>query len=203
MAKVPVNGIIAEVDFGERNLTDRTNHEFPHVADFFLYNSSLGKSKMNSFMAALLLVSVAHFVQSPMFLGEHRTAQKPASDASQRAKFETGDMGELLDEDGVRLGFTVYKGSDGSRLLVLYETFESSTAAQKYFEKCVSKAAKLIQRKKTNASNKAVGERAEILLRLDGGKTVPAVLWTDGASFHEIYSESRKNVLGLEAVYQH
>jgi hypothetical protein len=49
--------------------------------------------------------------------------------------------------------------------------------------------------------SRVVGERAEILLRLSAEKAVPAVLWTDGVKFHEMYSSSRDCVLELEKVY--
>ncbi|MGB6882775.1 MAG: hypothetical protein WBE10_01865 [Candidatus Acidiferrum sp.] len=100
------------------------------------------------------------------------------------------------------MGFTAFKGSDGSALMVLYEDFAGSAVAQSYFEKQIAKAAKVIKReKKLNTSGKAVGDRAEILLRLDDGKTIPAVLRTDGLSFHEFYSASRESLLQLEKRY--
>jgi hypothetical protein len=111
-------------------------------------------------------------------------------------------MGELKDEDGVHLGFTGFTGSDGSKLMVLYEGFGSSEAARSYLEKRVAKAAKLVGRdKKVDRAGKIVGERAEILLRFDDGTSMPAILRTDGPQFHEFYSSSRESLLQLEKRY--
>jgi len=113
-------------------------------------------------------------------------------------------MGEMTDEDGVHLGFTNFTGSDGSHLRVLYEGFGNSAGAKKYLEKRIGKAAKLIDRgDKVDSTGKIVGERAEMLLRLNGGKEAFAVLWTDGELFHEIHSLSRESVLQLEKVYRY
>lgn len=46
-----------------------------------------------------------------------------------------------------------------------------------------------------------MGERAEILLRLDDGKVIPAILRTDGPQFHEFSSSSRGSLLQLEKRY--
>jgi len=116
--------------------------------------------------------------------------------------FENTSMGEMQDEDGVHLGFTNLKASDGNALRVLYEDFGSPASAQAFLEKQIAKAVKEVERKKKlNRAGTVVGERAEILLRLSSEKTVPAVLWTDGVKFHEIYSSSRGCVLELERVY--
>jgi len=112
-------------------------------------------------------------------------------------------MGELRDEDGVHLGYTHFKAS-GSNLTVLYEHFASSAKAKDYFAKQLGKAAKIIERKdKLDAEGKVVGERSEILLRINAEKTIPAVLWTDGVKFHEIYSPTRESILKLEKVYKY
>jgi hypothetical protein len=118
--------------------------------------------------------------------------------------FEKTGMGELRDEDGVHLGFTNFTASDGNTLAVLYEDFGSPATAQTYLEKQMAKAAKVIDRQnKLSPDGTVVGERAEILLRLSSEKAIPAVLWTDGVKFHEIYSTSRDSVLELERVYRY
>jgi hypothetical protein len=118
--------------------------------------------------------------------------------------FEKTVMGELRDEDGVHLGFTNFTASDGNTLAVLYEDFGSPATAEAFLEKQMAKAAKVIDRQnKLSPDGTVVGERAEILLRLSLEKTVPAVLWTDGVKFHEIYSTSRDCVLELERVYRY
>jgi hypothetical protein len=110
-------------------------------------------------------------------------------------------MGEL-DDDGVHLGFTNFDASDGSGLRLLYEDFDSPASAQAFFEKQLAKAEKIVERKKKlNAAGGVVGERAEILMRRPPEKSLPAVLWTNGVAFREIYSTSRHSLLELEKVY--
>jgi hypothetical protein len=88
--------------------------------------------------------------------------------------------------------------------VVQYEDFESLEKARSYCEKQLAKSAKIIERgSKRNEGGKVVGERAQILLRRDAGKTIPAVLWTDGVKYHEIYSSSLKDILELEKVYKY
>jgi len=119
-------------------------------------------------------------------------------------QFTVTMTGEGFDEDGGHLGFSQYTASDGTDLTALYTWFSSSEGAQQYFEKQLAKAAEVIERKKKlNSAGKVVGERAQILRRVDPKKAVPAVLWTDGKTFHEIYSSSLKSILQLEKVYKY
>ena len=128
-------------------------------------------------------------------------AQKKAS-TTPKIEFKTTSMGEVFDEDGVHLGFTHFTGSDGSKLTVLYGGFGTPEVAKNYLEKQIAKAAKLVEReKKADSNGKTVGERAEILLRLDDGKAIPAILRTDGPEFHEFSSSSRDSLLQLEKRY--
>ncbi len=111
-------------------------------------------------------------------------------------------MGEVFDEDGVHLGVTHFTGSDGSKLTILYGGFGTPEAAKNYLEKQIAKAAKLVEQgKRVDSSGKTVGERAEILLRLDDGKVIPAILRTDGPQFHEFSSSSHDSLLQLEKRY--
>lgn len=123
--------------------------------------------------------------------------------AMAQAGFKNTAMGEMEDEDGVSLGFTSFKAADGSALTVLYHDFDNREAAHHYFETRIQKAEKLVERKqKVGTSGNIVGERAEVLVHAQYG-SMPAVLWTDGFKFHEIYSSSRKSILKLEKVYQY
>jgi hypothetical protein len=124
--------------------------------------------------------------------------------APEKKGFENTGMGEMRDEDGVHLGFTNFTASDGNTLTVLYEDFGSPATAQAFLEKQMAKAVKIIDRKnKLSPGGTVIGERAEILLRLSSEKAIPAVLWTDGVKFHEIYSTSRDSVVELERVYRY
>ena len=119
-------------------------------------------------------------------------------------EFKPTMMGELLDEDGQHLGFSRYTASDGTQLTALYNWFFGAQGAQEYFDKQLAKAAEVIDRqKKQNSAGKVVGERAQILKRLGPDKTLPAVLWTDGLTFHEIYSLSLSSILQLEKGYRY
>jgi hypothetical protein len=107
-------------------------------------------------------------------------------------------------EDGTHLGITDFKSPDGPGVAVLYATLGTPAKAHEYFEKQLAKAAKVIERKnKLNAAKEVVGERAQILPGLDQETSYPAVLWTDGQTYHEIYSSSLKNVLALEKAYRY
>jgi hypothetical protein len=119
-------------------------------------------------------------------------------------EFTVDAMGEGFDEDGVHLGFSGYTASDDTKLTAVYSYFLNATEAQEYFEKQLAKAAEVIERKKKlNSAGKVVGERAQILKRLGPEKTLPAILWTDGLTFHEIYSSSLKCILQLEKGYKY
>ena len=117
-------------------------------------------------------------------------------------EFKNKGMGELT-EDGVDLSFTVFEASDGVRLTAIHREFDSPLRAREQFDKEVAKARKIIERgKKTDSAGKVVGERAQIIARSSGrGKTVPAVLWTDGPHFYEIVSNSVQDILELEKRY--
>jgi hypothetical protein len=142
-------------------------------------------------------------VQSTTASGD-QASTKTIQSAPKKISFKNTAMGEMRDEDGVHLGFTNFKASDGSTLTLLYEDFGSPATAQAFLEKQIAKAAKVVDRKnKLSPSGTVVGERAEILLRLSSEKAIPAVLWTDGVKFHEIYSTSRDSVLELERVYRY
>src|SRR6202000_2085307 len=130
----------------------------------------------------------SRLVQSTTASGGQAPTKKIQS-APKKISFENTLMGEMRDEDGVHLGFTNFKASDGSTLTVLYEDFGSAATAQAFLEKQIAKAAKVINRKnKLRPDGTVIGERAEILLRLSSERAIPAVLWTDGVKFHEIYS---------------
>jgi hypothetical protein len=119
-------------------------------------------------------------------------------------EFNPTRQGLMLDEDGRGLGFSSYTASDGTDLTAVYWYFYNAPEAQEYFEKQLTKAAAVIERKKKlNAVGTVVGERALILKRVVPQKTLPAVLWTDGLTFHEILSSSLKCILQLEKGYKY
>jgi hypothetical protein len=136
--------------------------------------------------------------------GSGQTSTKRDRSAPKKVTFESTSKGQMEDEAGVHLGFTNFTASDGNTLSVLYKDFGSSANAQAFWEKQLAKAVRVIERKKKlDPTGTVVGERAEILLRLSPQRAIPAVLWTDGVKFHEIYSSSRDNILELEKVYRY
>jgi len=159
---------------------------------------------LSSFFLSATLLSVVPRVARSSQGGTARASTSQNRTTPRKTGFDVISMGELRDKDGVHLGFTLFKASDGSGLTVLYEGFGSPARAQEYFEKQLVQAVRVIERKnKLNALGKVVGERAEILFSVDSKKTMPAVLWIDGELFHEIYSPSRERILELEKVYKY
>jgi hypothetical protein len=117
-------------------------------------------------------------------------------------RFTRGTSGDSI-EDGVDLGFTVYKAADGVSLTVVYNDFDGASQASAFFEKELVRAAKVLSRgQKTDRDGKIVGERAEIHLAKPN-EELNAVMWTDGRKFHEIQSTSLQDILALEKVYKY
>jgi hypothetical protein len=119
--------------------------------------------------------------------------------------FTNVGMGELFDGDeGITLGFTSYKASDGPGVLAMDYKFGSADEARAYFERKISKAIKVVERReKLNRAGKVVGEQVQVQIAFDNKEIGLAVLWTDGEEFREITSLSLKNILGLEKLYRH
>jgi|KBSMisStaDraftv2_1062788.scaffolds.fasta_scaffold496834_2 hypothetical protein len=160
---------------------------------------------MHTKRTSVLLFWLGIFVFGATLLSENsRASINQRQSAPKKTVFKNDVMGEMQDEDGVHLGFTNFTASDGNKLTVLYEDFGIPATAQAFLEKQIAKAVKVIERKKKlNPAGTVVGERAEILLKLSPEKSIPAVLWTDGVKFHEIYSSSRDSLLELERVYRY
>lgn len=114
-------------------------------------------------------------------------------------------MGEIKTADGIDLGFTNFKASDGVDLRVLYWDFNDEIHAAQALEKQIARAAKIIKREpKRDSIGKVVGERVLILLpQVNHHEALSAVLWTDGVAYHEIRSLSLKDILELERVYKY
>ena len=128
--------------------------------------------------------------------------------ASQRARrnveFKRGDSGEIVTKDGVRLGFTDFKASDGAVLRVLYWDFENQTDATEVLDKEVAQATKIIERAaKRDRAGKLVGERVEVEFpSTKPHEILHGILWTDGPKFHEIQSIALSDLRELEKVYK-
>src|SRR5579885_3629038 len=87
-----------------------------------------------STLAFALLLS-AKRVEAPR-LSLHQPAQhstKPGESGAAKISFVSGNSGEIKTEDGVRLGFTNYKASDGVNLRVLYWDFGNAQKTTEFF----------------------------------------------------------------------
>lgn len=119
--------------------------------------------------------------------------------------FTNVGMGEIVDsEEGITLGFTSYKASNGPGVIAMDYKFGNANAAGAYFERKISKAIKVVARRDNlNRAGKVVGERAQVQIAFDNKQIGLAVLWTDGEEFREITSSSLNNILELEKLYKH
>jgi hypothetical protein len=107
--------------------------------------------------------------------------------------------GESRDDDGHQFASTAYRASDGSKLNVLRGRFESQRLAEEYLGKQTAKASKVIESgPETDKTGRAVGKRAQVAFSTGDSGTVAAVLWTNGAEYREIVSDSLPGVLALE-----
>jgi len=121
-------------------------------------------------------------------------------------RFETTLVGEMRDRDGIRLAFTVFRASDGTKLTLTHHRFDSPLEAQRYFDKCVENASKVASNTTTkDKSGATVRQRAEAILPTDkdSGNSNFAILWTNGSEFQEIISESREHSLLFEKQVSH
>ncbi len=118
-----------------------------------------------------------------------------------------GGVGEIETKSGLRLGFADYVGSDGVKLSLLYLAENNRALSLQAYNEELSRAVKIVaQSKKTDGNGVVVGERAQILLpgrRFADQFPVPAVIWTDGPTFHEISSSSVDDILKLEKEYRY
>jgi hypothetical protein len=162
----------------------------------------------------LLLICSSISIAGPVPAGSAACFQAPGSSleegkANQKTagsiKFEQGNMGTIRTADGIDLGFTNFKASDGVNLRVLYWDFDNEGHAAQALEKQITRAAKIIKREpKRDSIGKVVGERALVVLpQVNHHEALSAVFWTDGVSYYEIRSLSLKDILELERVYKY
>jgi hypothetical protein len=118
--------------------------------------------------------------------------------------FEIIGMGTMKMEDGADASFKKLRASDGVGLLAIYRRFDSPSLAKEQFDKRSIRFASVVKRGvKKDELGKTVGERAEVILRLDEHQTIPAILWTNRSSYHEIRSISVPDMLALEKTYDY
>lgn len=131
------------------------------------------------------------------------TTEGVAKQSSQKehAQFTRGNAGELQTKEGTHLDFIDYWASDGVSVRMLYTNVD----AQQAFDREIAQATKVVKRgSKLDSNGRIVGERAQVLLSpLQDGHSFFAVIWTDGAKFHEIRSRSLRHILELEKVYRY
>ena len=170
-------------------------------------NSTKSALICSAFMLTLGATQMANRVFLFQFPGNNFQAKSTKSRGSEKTKmqFTRGTSGELLTEDGEKLGFTNFKASDDIELQVLYWGFDDAPRATEVFEKQIARAIKVVQRgKKLDKNGKVVGERAQVTFSSRGSQeTFSAILWTDGPKFHQIQSISLPEILELEKAYRY
>ena len=152
---------------------------------------------------------VALFLSTPRFPEDLPNAHRVATTSVPQANkpggthFVNKGSGEIKAGDGNLLAFTIYEAFDGTKLTVLHREFDSSALAKEHFNSELRNAMKIVHRSMTQSNTaKPTRERAELtILQAGGGKPLSAVLWTQGADFREIISESRQDLLELEKQY--
>jgi hypothetical protein len=166
--------------------------------------------KPNDTQMVLKLLLVASFASVAAYCVPAAEGRHAVSQASSNAqgleeiepRFIRGQSGDSI-QDGVVLGFTVYKASDGISVTVFYNDFKDASEASAIFEKKLIRAPKVLMRgQKIDRGGKIVGERAEIRLP-QPKETLSAVMWTDGRKFHEIESISLRDIRAMEKVYRY
>ncbi|HXN99879.1 MAG TPA: hypothetical protein VN881_12460 [Candidatus Acidoferrales bacterium] len=157
--------------------------------------------------AAIQMFSLIAAGSAPFALEEPYTPSQQSADANglherKGIRFEKGTSGDLI-QDGILLGMTLYKASDGASLAVVYNNFEDTSQASAFFDKELVRASKALSKgDKLDRDGKIIGKRAEIRLAAPNDK-LTAVMWTDGRKFHEIQSTSLRDILELERVYKY
>ena len=142
------------------------------------------------------------------------SAVRPApNDSKPKANFKLVGMGEIETEYGVHLGFTNFETPDGVGLTLFYLAQDDPVRATQAFNEELARAVKVIERAPNRErTGNVVGERARILAPSTipippfpavAGPQLPAVVWTNGPTFHEIKSTSLRHVLEFEKVYHY
>jgi hypothetical protein len=111
-------------------------------------------------------------------------------------------MGEMIDKEATEAGFrtayasnetrlvlTDFEASDGVRVHYEHGQFRSPKEAKRYLHWKVARASRILKRGvNTDSRGRSVGLKAEVVLAADHKDS--AVMWTDGATFYEVISES-------------
>ncbi|MGA9042754.1 MAG: hypothetical protein WB421_19640 [Terriglobales bacterium] len=118
-------------------------------------------------------------------------------------KYDRG-RGELKTDYGIVLGFTDFTASDGIGMRAFYLTESGRVRAATAFNEEVARAVKVFElAEKRDRAGVLVGKRALILAPSSKPfPPFPAVIWTNGATFHKVASSSMQDNLALEKVYR-
>jgi hypothetical protein len=157
-------------------------------------------------LSGWLVLALTPLNASPALPPPSQSASSKDAQAQKQAlvKFDPIIMGEMT-RDGLHFGFTTYKGSDGESLQIDYTSFGDADQARNYFQAQLDKAAKVNARseKLSPKTGEVVGERAEVVFSDGSQRAALVILWTDGRTFHEIYSSSIADSLELERIYKY
>jgi hypothetical protein len=141
-------------------------------------------------------------VSSPLQDNNGIAARREADTVNQQEKevFKLGLIGEKRASDRTHLGFRVYEGSSGTRVVVTYGTFRSPEKAEAELHRWLEPAKKIISEERTkNLLGIPVGYRATATyVDKETKKDFSAILWTNGADLWEIDSSSMAAALDFE-----
>jgi hypothetical protein len=155
----------------------------------------------------LLILAVCLFACVPADSQSAPKANSAQNQPTKTPKMEfrvDGKMGEIETAYGVHMGFTYFTASDGVGLTMLFLAQSDQGAATEAFDQEIARAVKVMKRgDKKDGSGRVIGKRAEILTPMSKPAPYPAIIWKDGASFHEIISSSLPDALALEKVYRY
>jgi hypothetical protein len=122
--------------------------------------------------------------------------------------FQITVMAEIEDTNVAKAGFhthhsgsTVFKGSNGANLTVLYGDFKDADESKRFLEWNIQRAFKVLsQETKTEASRKPMEYRAELIPEWDHSSI--EVMWVVGDTTRWILARYRDDALQLEKYYK-
>jgi hypothetical protein len=122
--------------------------------------------------------------------------------------FQITLMAEIEDTNVAKAGFhthhfgsTVFKGSNGASLSLMYGDFKDADEARRFLEWNAQKAFKVLsQETKTDGSGKPIEYRAELIPEWDHSSI--EVMWAVGGTARWILTRHRDDALELEKYYR-
>jgi hypothetical protein len=140
-------------------------------------------------------------IQAPANSTVSKQEQKSQTTPLDNSGFKLVRILDGQTKDGAPTHVLELQGPDGKSVCQLSVWFNSSARADEEAQSILKDKVRIIQRgPKKDKDGLRVGERIVGIFheRDDRKKTIARILWTDGSSYHEIYSESMEDVVRLE-----